>query len=192
MSSLPPSKPCSWCAKTDITLAAGKSYCVVCSNAAYAECIRCHKPYPSQRFFTKHDTRCNSCQSKLEKERVKRATVIAQKSREIDVSSDDSEGNPPTVYGSSSDSDESPPAKKHKSTDSISKKSSKSTKKTSLAKKVHGSTKVGEASSSSKPDGELPNRDSMLTKMLNSSGSPVDGGDGIIKQRKFGFIPVYL
>ena len=51
--------------------------------------IRCHKPFDSDRFFRKSETRCNACQTKLEKEREKRQQKRQLESREEGEDSND-------------------------------------------------------------------------------------------------------
>ena len=40
--------------------------------------MRCHLPYPDEKYFQKHDKRCNACQNKLMKERMKREIAKKQ------------------------------------------------------------------------------------------------------------------
>ena len=49
----------------------GKKYCVTCYDNMYKECIRCHRPYHSIHYFTLSIDRCNSCQQKYEKEKIR-------------------------------------------------------------------------------------------------------------------------
>lgn len=64
-------KACNWCNQT-VKLEDNKPYCGKCSRNCYKECRRCHRPFPHERFFTKDENRCNTCQDKYLKEREKR------------------------------------------------------------------------------------------------------------------------
>lgn len=54
---------CIWCNEGD-QLVNGKKYCQNCQMSMYKECCRCHRPFPSEKYFTSHSDRCNSCQKK--------------------------------------------------------------------------------------------------------------------------------
>ena len=64
-------KPCNWCNEAN-KLQSGKKFCERCSHNMFQECIRCHKPYPDERFFKNHKKRCNSCHQKILLEKKKR------------------------------------------------------------------------------------------------------------------------
>ena len=63
-------KRCIWCCvKTN--LLHGKPYCYKCSELCHKECKRCHRPFPDKKYFTLNTERCNSCQRKYHKEKLK-------------------------------------------------------------------------------------------------------------------------
>ena len=62
---------CNYCQKLT-KLAPGKNYCLKCKARCFRECRRCHKPYDSEKFFQRDQLRCNSCFSRLLKERERR------------------------------------------------------------------------------------------------------------------------
>ena len=64
-------KKCIWC-KEHKKLECGKKYCVDCARNKFKECMRCHMPYPNEKYFQKNQKRCNACQNKLTQERLKR------------------------------------------------------------------------------------------------------------------------
>lgn len=90
-SDLTPKKRCCWCNQNS-KLISNKPYCRKCSNNCYKECIRCHKPYPSEKYFEKNDSRCNACQEKYLREKTKRE----QKKKSKDLSSSDEDVEPPS------------------------------------------------------------------------------------------------
>ena len=52
---------CNWCGRV-IELLEGKHYCDDCCRCCVRECITCHKPYPSLKYFAHSDSeRCNCC-----------------------------------------------------------------------------------------------------------------------------------
>lgn len=59
---------CIWCGFEFINKSSrpNKYYCLACEENCERECICCHKPYPSLKYFKKHKKRCNSCQKRLE------------------------------------------------------------------------------------------------------------------------------
>lgn len=50
-----------------------KPYCEDCESKCYRECVTCHKPYPSERYFLMSETRCNSCQKRHQKAAAQRS-----------------------------------------------------------------------------------------------------------------------
>lgn len=62
---------CSWCGCKQ-ALVEGKTYCFICEGKMYRECVRCHKPYDSERFFSQDENRCNPCHKKYLKEKQAR------------------------------------------------------------------------------------------------------------------------
>ena len=66
-------KACNWCQRC-VPLVNAKPYCKKCHNAAYKECVRCHRPLPDEKYFTEDEQqrRCNSCQRKYLLERNRR------------------------------------------------------------------------------------------------------------------------
>lgn len=91
-------KRCNYCNLYN-KLSTGKPYCTKCKTNCYRECRRCHKPYDDSKFFMKDETRCNSCHTKLEKERSKR---ISKRQHEQKEEEEDGE---PSKKHSSSDSE---------------------------------------------------------------------------------------
>ena len=65
---------CIWCEKL-CELLPGKKYCEYCNKNKYLECCRCRRPLNDKKYFLLHNTRCNSCQRKIIKERLKRETA---------------------------------------------------------------------------------------------------------------------
>ena len=63
-------KHCIWCG-TKFSLITGKPYCHDCSKLCRIECKRCHRPFPNKKYFTMNPERCNSCQRKYNKEKLK-------------------------------------------------------------------------------------------------------------------------
>jgi hypothetical protein len=82
-----PKKRCNFCNRNTI-LADQKPYCTKCGEKCFRECSRCHKPYPSEKYFAKNDRRCNSCQDKFVREKLKREQKNNKK-QERDMSSSD-------------------------------------------------------------------------------------------------------
>ena len=64
-------KNCIWC-RTLTRLIPSKFYCFKCQKTCFRECRRCHRPFPSPKYFTEDDIRCNSCQKKILLEKQKR------------------------------------------------------------------------------------------------------------------------
>ena len=85
-----PKKKCNWC-NTKTKLAPNKPYCYRCNEGLYRECSRCHRPYPSEKYFEKNDTRCNSCQEKYlrEKEKRQQKKIAIKNDKELASSDDD-------------------------------------------------------------------------------------------------------
>lgn len=69
-------KKCIYCGKRTL-LVIGKKYCSRCKQNCFKECIRCHLPHDKSSFYTLHKYRCNSCQRKYEKEKMKRKVVVS-------------------------------------------------------------------------------------------------------------------
>ena len=59
---------CNWCFKNLLNNGQKKPYCHSCANKCIRECIRCHRPFDSLKYFTDNAERCNSCQKKYIKE----------------------------------------------------------------------------------------------------------------------------
>lgn len=58
-------KRCNWCGKHSSAI---KHYCIDCKEHCFRECITCHKPYPSSRYFiAENSKRCRSCQNRWTK-----------------------------------------------------------------------------------------------------------------------------
>ena len=83
-----PKKRCNWCNRIS-PLIDQKPYCAKCSEKLYKECTRCHRPFPSDKYFVKNDKRCNSCQEKYLREKFKREQKNKKKSEKNHSSSDD-------------------------------------------------------------------------------------------------------
>lgn len=62
---------CIWC-NNPVDLVKGKKYCQSCESVMYKECRRCHRPFPSDKYFTSHPDRCNSCQKRYMSEKNSR------------------------------------------------------------------------------------------------------------------------
>lgn len=77
-------KSCVWC-KEHTRLKDGKPYCLKCCNRMFQECVRCHFPYPDAKYFSEHDSRCNSCQKKYMKEKERR--LVKKRSMEAQSTS---------------------------------------------------------------------------------------------------------
>lgn len=69
---------CSWCKQVS-SLLPNKSYCVGCKSNMFRECVRCHLPFPDEKYFQAGGNRCNSCQKKYEKERGRRQQKLEHK-----------------------------------------------------------------------------------------------------------------
>lgn len=83
---------CIWCG-CRAPLVLDKPYCSSCSSKCLRECISCHKPYPSLKYFTGFSPRCNSCQVKLERVKRKKKEVMEKpvKHKPSKLISDDEE-----------------------------------------------------------------------------------------------------
>ena len=75
---------CCYCG-IDHSLVEGKQYCLLCQDKMYRECIRCHKPYDSERFFQSNENRCNSCQNKYIKEKENNKAVMEESDESDDT-----------------------------------------------------------------------------------------------------------
>jgi len=64
---------CNWCGES-VPLMAGKPYCKRCLDASAQVCVRCKRPMPSLKYFTKDplQARCDACTNKLFKEQDNR------------------------------------------------------------------------------------------------------------------------
>ena len=98
-------KKCNWCNRL-VELLPSKPFCQSCFDSSYQECIRCHKPYTSAKYFQLNSTRCNSCHRKYLAEKERR---LAKANTSIDVmsESDSDQGVPGSddIQLSSSDSE---------------------------------------------------------------------------------------
>ena len=63
---------CNWCGDENTVLFKDKPYCVECAQNSQKECSACHKPYPDLKYFALNLNRCNSCQKKMEKSKLKK------------------------------------------------------------------------------------------------------------------------
>ena len=63
---------CIWCRNKQPKFFKDKPYCIECAAECVRECSCCHKPYDDLVFFELHPDRCNSCQKKLEKAKMKK------------------------------------------------------------------------------------------------------------------------
>ena len=63
---------CIWCGEDWPKFYKHKPYCVECASACKRECRTCHKPYPELRFFKDGADRCNTCETKREREQMKK------------------------------------------------------------------------------------------------------------------------
>ena len=59
---------CNWCG----CFIDSKYYCADCKKSCQQECITCHKPYPSLKYFQLNKNRCNSCHKRHQKQCLKR------------------------------------------------------------------------------------------------------------------------
>ena len=64
-------KTCNWCGSV-FHDEREKPYCTDCEAKCCNECVTCHKPYPSQKFFNLSETRCDSCQKRHDRAKEKR------------------------------------------------------------------------------------------------------------------------
>ena len=60
-----------WCGDKQPKFFKDKPYCIQCAAECARACLTCHKPYDDLIFFKLHPDRCNSCQKKLEKVKMK-------------------------------------------------------------------------------------------------------------------------
>lgn len=67
------SKRCNWCSSY-VKLVPDKPYCFDCKSKCVRECIRCHRPLNSLKFFKKfnNEKRCDTCMNKYNKELAKK------------------------------------------------------------------------------------------------------------------------
>ena len=63
---------CIWCGEDWPKFYKHKLYCVQCASACKKECRTCHKPYPELRFFKDGADRCNTCETRREREQMKK------------------------------------------------------------------------------------------------------------------------
>lgn len=63
---------CIWCGEDWPKFYKHKPYCVQCASACVKECRTCHKPYPELRFFKDGADRCNTCETRREREQMKK------------------------------------------------------------------------------------------------------------------------
>ena len=63
---------CIWCGEDWPKFYKHKPYCVQCASACKKECRTCHKPYPELRFFKDGADRCNTCETRREREQMKK------------------------------------------------------------------------------------------------------------------------
>ena len=84
----PIKKRCNWCNRHD-ELFDGKPYCVKCSEKLFRECGRCHRPFPHEKYFSKNEKRCNSCQDKYLSEKMKREQKKLKQVKNDSSSEDD-------------------------------------------------------------------------------------------------------
>jgi hypothetical protein len=61
-------KSCIWCWR-ELPLVKNKRYCEACKLNMKHECIRCHRPFPTNRCFNLSKIRCDACQRKYAKEK---------------------------------------------------------------------------------------------------------------------------
>ena len=59
---------CCWCRRV-CKLVDGKPYCHACKVDCFRECIRCHRPFPNEKYFSMSHDRCNACSKKYLKEK---------------------------------------------------------------------------------------------------------------------------
>ena len=65
-------KSCIWCGEDWPKFYKHKPYCVQCASACKRECRTCHKPYPELRFFKNGSDRCNTCETRWERDQMKK------------------------------------------------------------------------------------------------------------------------
>ena len=71
---------CNWCGRV-IELLEGKHYCDDCYRCCVRECITCHKPYPSLKYFAHSDSeRCNCCTTRNANQRRKKGKYTKNES----------------------------------------------------------------------------------------------------------------
>ena len=61
---------CNFCGDEQTQLAKDKLYCIDCAVVCSRECVVCHKPYPNLDKFQLNNSRCNSCQRRLERRKM--------------------------------------------------------------------------------------------------------------------------
>ena len=84
---------CIWCGRV-IELLEGKHYCDDCYRCCVRECITCHKPYPSLKYFAHSDSeRCNCCTTRNTNQKRKKgkytkneAIAMSMKNRKTECS----------------------------------------------------------------------------------------------------------
>jgi hypothetical protein len=93
---------CNWCGcgKSGDEMMVSKEYCLDCYQKCARECITCHKPYPSLKFFVKNEKRCNSCQTRYLNQKVKKQNEKVIKGEH--------HSSPITVSSSSEEEEEEP------------------------------------------------------------------------------------
>ena len=63
---------CIWCGEDWPKFYKHKPYCVQCASACKREYRTCHKPYPELRFFKNRSDRCNTCETRRERDQMKK------------------------------------------------------------------------------------------------------------------------
>lgn len=79
---------CCWCRRF-VALLPKQKHCKDCDSKAFRLCSRCHVPFPDPKYFKLNANRCDSCQRKYLKEKLRRAEK--QKEREAAAKSSDEE-----------------------------------------------------------------------------------------------------